>query len=118
VCSKRTNGSQKTYPNLGAALGANAEALARVAAMMASFILFDNNKGDIELWEEGKAEEANKRGASSVRGKKRRGAKARWLLFQKDLALTRLTYAVCHACQRSKIKEQANVPLSPLPMIP
>jgi hypothetical protein len=31
---------RKTYPNLGAALGANAEALARVAAMMASFILY------------------------------------------------------------------------------
>jgi hypothetical protein len=36
---KQKKKKEKTYPNLGAALGANAEALARVAAMMASFII-------------------------------------------------------------------------------
>jgi hypothetical protein len=36
---KQKEEEEETYPNLGAALGANAEALARVAAMMASFII-------------------------------------------------------------------------------
>jgi hypothetical protein len=83
VCSKRTNGSQKTYPNLGAALGANAEALARVAAMMASFILFDNNKGDIELWEEGKAEEETSVVRQVCVAKEAWEDKGEVLLFQK-----------------------------------